>query len=138
MSDLKTKKNAASVKAYLDGIIDDQRRKDCIKINKLMEKATGEKGAMWGKSIVGFGTYHYKYASGREGDWMLTGFSSRKQALTLYIMSGFNEYETLLKDLGKFKTGVSCLYIKSLNDINIDILEELIRRSVVHMKETNK
>lgn len=137
MSDLKTKKTAASVKAYLDGIIDEQRRKDCIKVNKLMEKATGEKGAMWGKSIVGYGTYHYKYASGREGDWMLTGFSSRKQALTLYIMSGFNEYESLLDKLGKFKTGVSCLYIKSLQDIDMDTLEELIRKSVTHMRETN-
>ncbi len=89
---------------------------------------------MWGTSIVGFGTYHYKYASGREGDWMLTGFSPRKQALTLYIMAGFEKYQELMDQLGTFKTGKSCLYVKRLSDINLDVLEELVRESVRYMK----
>ena len=93
---------------------------------------------MWGTSIVGFGEYHYKYASGREGDWFLTGFSPRKQNLTLYIMSGFDQYNELLKKLGKFSTGKSCLYIKKLENIDKKILKELIIKSVQHMSQLNK
>jgi hypothetical protein len=92
---------------------------------------------MWGDSIVGFGEYHYKYASGREGDWFLTGFSPRKQNLTLYIMSGFSEYEAFLNKLGKFKTGKSCLYVNKIEDIDLSTLKELIQRSVQHVVETN-
>jgi hypothetical protein len=88
---------------------------------------------MWGDSIVGFGSYHYKYKSGREGDWFLTGFSPRKQSLTLYIMSGFDEYDALLSQLGKFTTGKSCLYIKDLEDVDPGILRELVRQSAEHV-----
>ncbi len=93
---------------------------------------------MWGSSIVGFGNYHYKYESGREGDWFLTGFSPRKQNLTLYIMPGFAQYDELMKKLGKHKTGKSCLYIKSLEDINLPTLKQLIQQSVKHMTKTKK
>ena len=92
---------------------------------------------MWGDSIVGFGNYHYKYKSGREGDWFLTGFSPRKQNLTLYIMAGFSGYDNLLKDLGKYKTGKSCLYINKLEDVNLDVLRELVKQSAEHVAETN-
>ena len=115
---------------FLNSIEDAQRRKDSKAIAKMMKELTGEPPRMWGSSIVGFGTYHYKYATGREGDWPLTGFSPRKQALTLYIKSGFSEYKPLLKKLGKFKTGKACLYIKKLDDVDPKVLRELIKRSV--------
>lgn len=99
-----------------------------------MSRATGEKPMMWGTTIVGFGTYHYKYDSGREGDWMLTGFSPRKQALTLYIMSGFDKYQELMDQLGTYKTGKSCLYVKRLSDINLNVLVELVQESVRYMR----
>ena len=130
MAELKTKKTSASVSAFLNGIKDEQARKDCKKIAKMMKDATGKSSKMWGSSLVGFGSYHYKYASGREGDWFLTGFSPRKQNLTLYIMDGFKSYGTLMKKLGKHKTGKSCLYVKSLDDVDTDVLRELIERSV--------
>ena len=134
MNDLKTQKNKASVKDFVKGIVDKQRREDCITVLKLMKEITREEPAMWGASIVGFGSYHYKYASGREGDWFLTGFSPRKQNLTLYVMSGFDDYPSLMDKLGKYKTGKSCLYIKNLEDIRIPILKKLIRESTRHMK----
>ena len=90
---------------------------------------------MWGDSIIGFGKYHYKYASGREGDWMRIGFSPRKQNLTLYIMDGFEKYSELLESLGKYKTGKSCLYIKKMQDIDINILKELVKESLIHMEK---
>ena len=93
---------------------------------------------MWGTAIIGFGTYHYVYASGREGDWMQVGFSPRKSALTLYIMSGFSAYDDLMKDLGKYKTGKSCLYIKKLSDIDIKVLKKLVRESVKYIKKKHK
>jgi hypothetical protein len=93
---------------------------------------------MWGTSIVGFGSYHYKGASGREGDWMLTGFSPRKQNLTLYIMPGFEDYDSLMKNLGKHTTGKSCLYIKKLEDVDTKVLKELVTKSVKKMKQMNK
>lgn len=130
MAELKTKKTQASVKAFVDGIQDEQQRKDSRALVTMIRKITGEKPKMWGTSIVGFGTYHYEYASGREGDWMLTGFSPRKGTLTLYIMSGFREYATLLRKLGKHKTGKACLYIKRLDDVDLPTLKEMIRRSV--------
>lgn len=99
-----------------------------------MRSATRSKPTMWGSSIVGFGSYHYKGASGREGDWFLTGFSPRKQNLTMYIMTGFKEHANLMKKLGKHKTGSSCLYVKSLDDVNNKVLETIIRRSVKKMK----
>ena len=101
----------------------------------MMADITGEKPVMWGPSVVGFGSYHYKYASGREGDWMITGFSPRKQALTLYIMPGFDRYDDLMVKLGKYKTGKSCLYINKLEDVDKNILHELIAHSVKYMNK---
>ena len=133
---MKTKKNALSVSKFLNAIADDQRRKDCKAVTKLMRDITGEEPKMWGAAMVGFGSYHYKYASGREGEYFVTGFSPRKQALTLYIMAGFSSYGSLMKKLGKHKTGKSCLYIKKLDDIDMRVLKQLITRSVRHMRDT--
>ncbi len=133
MSEPKTKPNEKDVEEFLNGVEDERKRKDSFAILELMQQVTGEQPMMWGDSIIGFGSYRYKYASGREGDWMLTGFSPRKQSLTLYIMSGFSEYEALLEKLGKYKTGKSCLYIKKLADVDQEVLRELVRQSVEHM-----
>ncbi len=130
MAELKTKLNDASVEEFLNKIEDEKRRKDCFTVLKLMQKITKAKPKMWGTGIVGFGDYRYKYASGREGDWFLTGFSPRKQNLTLYIISGFSKYDELMSKLGKHKTGKSCLYINRLEDINQEVLKELIEKSV--------
>ena len=136
MAELKTKKNEASVDAFIGSISDENKKAACKTIRNMMVEITGEKGSMWGSGIVGYGKYHYKYASGREGDWMLTGFSPRKQALTIYIMTGFKKYRDLLKDLGKFKTGSSCLYIMNLEDVDIKVLRSLIEKSVEYLKLT--
>lgn len=138
MAELKTKKTKQSVKQFLDGIADKKRRQDCIAISKLMSDVTGDKPKMWGSEIVGFGNYHYKYKSGREGDWFVTGFSPRKQNLTLYIMSGFEQHGKLMQKLGKFKTGKSCLYISKIEDIDMMVLKDLVRKSVAHMAIVNK
>ncbi|RME64427.1 MAG: DUF1801 domain-containing protein [Caldilineae bacterium] len=138
MSELKTKPTGADVAAYLNRVADERKRADCFHVLELMQEITGEKPEMWGDSIVGFGRYRYRYASGRQAEWMLTGFAPRKQALTLYIMSGFDAYDDLLNRLGKFKTGKSCLYIKRLADVDLDVLRELIRQSVAHMRATNE
>ena len=137
MAELKTQKNDASVEAFLNSIEDEKKRQDSFAIMELMKEVTGAEPTMWGASIIGFGSYHYKYASGREGDWMVTGFSPRKQNLTLYIMSGFEQYDELLSKLGKHTTGKSCLYIKKLDNIHMDVLRELVKHSVEHMGETN-
>lgn len=137
MADLKTKRNKGDVEAFLNGVTDERKRRDSFKILDLMKDVTESEPEMWGDSIVGFGSYHYKYASGREGDWFLAGFSPRKQDLTLYIMSGFEGYEQLLGKLGKHKTGKSCLYIKKLEDIDLGVLRELVSRSVGHLEQTN-
>jgi hypothetical protein len=137
MAEPKTKPTKASVKAFLDGVSDEARRKDCLTVMKIMKRATKAEPKMWGTSIVGFGSYHYKYASGREGDWPLTGFSPRKQAMTLYIMPGFKRYEPLMQKLGKYKTGKSCLYVKKLADVDLDVLEELIQQSVKHIAQAH-
>ena len=109
-AELKTKPTKADVEKFLNSIKDEKKREDSIKILKLMKQITKEEPKMWGSSIVGYGQYHYKYASGREGDWALTGFSPRKQNLVVYIMPGFEQFPTLMKRLGKFKTGKSCVY----------------------------
>ena len=137
MAELKTKANKASVDKFLKGIQDEQKRENFFKIVDIMKKAAKAEPQMWGTSIVGFGSYHYKYASGREGDWFLVGFSPRKQNLTLYIMSSFDEYNSLLKKLGKHATGKSCLYIKRLEDVDMKVLKELVTRSVKHMQKTH-
>ena len=133
MADLKTAPNEASVGDFIDSIEDNQRRADCKELMKLMREITGKRARMWGSSIVGFGTYHYKYATGREGDWFVVGFAPRKQALTLYIMAGFSRFDELLEKLGKFKTGKSCLYVKRLDDVDRDVLREMIAASVEHV-----
>ena len=136
MAEVKTQKTAASVKDFLSAVENEQQQKDCRELSKLMQGITGKPPRMWGTSIVGFGSYHYVYASGREGDWPLCGFSPRKQALSLYIMSGFSEYEPLMTRLGKHKTGKSCLYIKKLDDIDRAVLTEIITRSVEYMRRS--
>lgn len=137
MAELKTQKNDGSVSEFLDSVADEKKRQDCYEILEIMEEATAAEAKMWGSSIVGFGSYHYKYASGREGDSFLTGFAPRKKSLTLYIMSGFTEYDMLLGELGKYSTGKSCLYIKSLDDVNRKTLSELVQQSARHMAESN-
>src|SRR2546423_275573 len=137
MADLKTKPTDQNVESFLNSISDDQKREDCFTLLELMKQVTQLEPQMWGSSIVGFGSYHYKYASGREGDAILTGFSPRKQNLTLYIMAGFDQYDELLKKLGKHSVGKSCLYIKRLADVDLPILEELVRQSVTHMRNAN-
>lgn len=137
MAELKTKPNDQSVEVFLNSVSDEKKRQDSFTILKLMQEATGEEPQMWGDSIVGFGRYHYRYASGREGEWFLTGFSPRVQNLTLYIMSGFDQYEVLLDQLGKYKTGKSCLYINKIEDVDLETLRELVEQSVEHMAKTN-
>jgi len=137
MAELKTKRNDASVETFLEMVEDKHKREDSQVILKLMQEVTGDEPTMWGDSIVGFGSYDYKYASGREGTWFQTGFSPRKQNLTLYIMSGFDRYDELLGKLGKYKTGKSCLYIKKLEDVDLDVLEELVKESVKVMTPSN-
>jgi len=139
MAELKTKQTDASVKDFLNQIPDKERRDDCFAIAKMMEEATGAKPKMWGASIVGFGSYRYKYASGREGDWMMTGFSPRKNDLTVYLMMGFEKHRELLEQLGKHKTSKgSCLYIKRLDDVHLPTLKKLIKESVKQLRDHQK
>jgi Domain of unknown function (DU1801) len=135
MAELKTKQTDESVEKFLNRIPDAERREDCFAIAKLMEEITGYEPRMWGPSIVGFGSFHYKYASGREGDWMMTGFSPRKKDLTLYLMMGFEKHQDLMKQLGKHSASKSCLYIKRLSDIHQPTLKKLIKASVKQLKE---
>lgn len=132
MTELKTKPTKKSVNKFLLSV-DEKRRDDCQIVLKLMQKITGKNPKMWGDSMVGFGDYHYKYKTGREGDWFVTGFSPRKQNLTIYIMPGFSNYSSLLDKLGKHKHSVSCLYVKKLADIDLKVLEKLIAKSVADM-----
>jgi len=134
MAELKTKKTDESVVAFLDKVESVKKRLDCYTILNLMKSVTGHEPKMWGESIIGFGSYHYKYESGHEGDMPLAGFAPRKNNLTIYIMPGFERYTDLMSKLGKFKTGKSCLYIKSMNDIDPLILRELVKESVQWMK----
>jgi hypothetical protein len=133
MAELKTQPTDRDVIAFLNGIPDEKKRRDSFTIMDLMQQVTQSKPVMWGDAIIGFGSYHYCYESGREGDWFLTGFSPRKQNLTLYIMSGFDQYDALLARLGKHTTGKSCLYIKRLEDVDRSTLEELVRLSVENL-----
>ena len=131
---MKTVPTTASVTAYL-GELDDAKRRDAEIVAAMMEEVTGAPAVMWGSSIVGFGQYHYRYASGREGDFFLTGFAPRKRALTLYIMAGFSAYDALLEKLGKFTVGKSCLYVKRLADVDLDVLRELVDQSAAAIRE---
>ena len=128
-ADIKTKVNDASVTAFLNKIDDEQKRKDSFEIVKIMKQVTKEKPKMWGPSIVGFGSYHYKYESGREGDSPLIAFSPRKQNITLYVLLGADHENQLLKKLGKHTTSKWCLYIKKLRDVDMDVLKDLIAKS---------
>lgn len=136
MAELKTKKTNASVLSFVKSIKDDQVRADCRTLISLMQAVTGQKPRLWGTGLVGFGSYHYVYASGREGDWPVTAFAPRKQNLTVYIMPGFAEYQDLLARLGPHKTAVSCLYIKRLSDVHLPTLKKIVAASVKHMKKT--
>jgi len=133
--ELKTQVNDASVTKFLEGVADEQKRNDSLEILKMMKQITNEEPKMWGSAIVGFGSYHYKGKSGREGEWMLTGFSPRKQNLSLYLMGGFDEHAGLLNRLGKFTTGAGCLYIKKLEDVDRQVLAELVQASVNRLKQ---
>ncbi len=135
MAQNKTVKSDNSVEKFIESLDDEERKKDCFQVLSMMKELTNEEPKMWVGGIVGFGDYHYTYDSGREGDFFRTGFSPRKQALTLYIMSGFEEYEELLAKLGKHKTCKSCLYIKKLDDIDPEILKEMILLSWAWMLE---
>jgi hypothetical protein len=134
MAELKTKKNKASVEKFLNSVKDEKKREDSFKILKLMKQITKAEPEMWGTSIIGFGSYHYKYASGREGDWFLTGFSPRKQSLTLYLITYLEKNKEILKKLGKYKTGKGCLYINKLEDVDLKVLKELITTSIKKLK----
>jgi hypothetical protein len=134
MAELKTQVTNASVDKFIKGLKDERVQADCRTIVRMMQKATGAEPKMWGAGIVGFGSYHYKYSSGRQGDWFAAGFSPRKQNLTLYIMHGFDEYPALLKKLGKYTTGKSCLYIKKLADVDLKVLEQIVTKSVKALK----
>jgi hypothetical protein len=130
----KTKPTAASVSTFIAKVDDHQRRAECKTLSEMMQRVSGERPRMWGSSIIGFGTYHYKYASGREGDWMRTGFSPRRAAMTVYCMPGFKKMGKHLAKLGPHKHSVSCLYIRRLEDIDLVVLEKLIADSLVEME----
>ena len=138
MAELKTKKTEASVEDFLNKIKDQETRRDCFEIAKIMKQTTRSEPKMWGSSIVGFGSRRLKYASGRELDWMLTEFSPRKANITLYILSGFENQDTLLKKLGKYSTGKGCLYIKKLKDVDTKVLKQLVSESVQAMRKSDQ
>lgn len=129
----KTERNDADVAAFLAAVTDPKRRADAEAACKLMAEATGAEPVMWGSAIIGFGTYHYRYASGREGDWPAVGMSPRKQALTLYVSTGFEGHDDLMSRLGPHRTGKSCLYLKRLSDVDQDVLRELVERGFKHI-----
>ena len=133
MAELKTRANDASVDAFLDGVDNRDRREDARRVIEIMQRTTQKPPRMWGDRIIGFGSYHYRYASGREGDWPRIGLSPGKRHLALYIMPGFDNCQALLGKLGKYRTGRSCLYVNRLRDIDIGVLEEIIRHSVAEM-----
>lgn len=136
MAELKTQRNDASVDAYISAIEDESRREDCRQLAQMMQRITGEEPHLWGTDIVGFGTYRYAYASGRQGDWFVIGFASRKRDLTLYLAQGFGSYDELLGKLGKHRTGKSCLYVKHLADLDMAVLEQLLTESVAFTRNS--
>jgi hypothetical protein len=138
MAENKTTPNDQNVEHYLNAVADEQRRNDSFAILELMREVTGLEAEMWGSSIVGFGSYHYRYESGREGDMILAGFSPRKQNLVIYNMGSFGQDDELLRKLGKYTLGKGCLYIKRLDDIDLPILKSLIEESFRRIKEKAK
>lgn len=135
MAELKTKPTKQSVTAFLAKVADATKREDAKTLIAMMKDATKQEPVMWGTSIIGFGTYRYKYANGREGDWPIVGLSPRKQNMTVYIMAGFEGFDELLAKLGKHSTGLSCLYIKRLADIDVPTLKKIVVKSVAKMKK---
>jgi hypothetical protein len=138
MAEAKTKPTNESVKDFLNRIPEAERREDCFAVAKIMDEKTGEKPKMWGPSIVGFGSYHYKYASGHVGDWPVAAFSPRKKDLTIYLMMGFLKHDEMMKKLGKHSVVKSCLYIKRLSDIHVPTLKKLIKTSVKELEAYTK
>jgi len=138
MAELKTKKYNNSIEEFLSNIEKVQKRKDSFKIFEMMKEVTGEEPKMWGDSIIGFGDFHYKYKTGREGDWFKIGFSPRKQNIVLYTMNYFKDLDEILSRIGKFKKGKSCFYINKLSDVNPDVLKEFIKQSYDKMSEKDK
>jgi len=138
MAELKTKLNDASVDQFIRSIQDERTRADCFQIVEIMKKVTKAEPKMWGTSIVGFGNYHHKYESGREGDWFITGFSPRKQNLTFYVMGGFQGHPELMEKLGKHTTGKGCLYIKKLADVDTKVLKALVTKTVKQAQDHNR
>ena len=134
MAEQKTLPTKVSVEKFLNSVTDKTKRDDSFKLLEMMKKVTKQDAKMWGPSIIGFGSYHYKYASGHEGDSALTGFSPRKAAISIYVMCGLKKSPALMKKLGKYKTGVACLYVKKLDDIDMKVLKELISESVKYIK----
>ena len=135
MADIKTKPTEVKVEDFLNAVEPEWKRDDAFVVLELMEKITGEKAVMWGPSIVGFGKYHYKYESGREGDMPIAAFSPRKSALVVYLLRGFEGEKNLLENLGKYKISKACLYINKLSDVNLTVLEQLIRDSIESVKK---
>lgn len=135
MAKNKTTQTESSVADFLKAIDDKEKRADAKRVAAMMRKATGKRAKLWGSSIVGFGTYHYKYVSGHEGDSALVSFSPRKKNLVIYIMPGFNEFPALMEKLGKYKTGKSCLYLNKLDDVDEHVLQKLIEQSVKVMRK---
>jgi hypothetical protein len=132
----KTKAHDGDVLAYLAQVEPVRRREDAHVVLDMMQEITGEPPKMWGPTMIGFGEYRFKYESGREGDWFLSGFAPRKANLVLYIMGGFQGHEDLMAKLGKHKTGKSCLYVNKLEDIDLKVLRQLIQKSAAHVKRT--
>lgn len=135
MAENKTKPTSLKAEDFISQVENPQKRSDSLKVMEMMKEITGKEPVMWGSSLIGFDQYHYKYDSGREGDSLMVGFSPRKQALTIYIMPGFERFDDLMQKLGKYKTGKACLYIKKLEDIDLSILRELISESVKYMRK---
>ena len=135
MAENKTRPTKVRVSDFLNAVENPQRRSDAKNVAAMMRRVTGKQATMWGPAIVGYGKYHYKYDSGREGDFMMVGFSPRKQNLAVYIMPGFENFPDLMKKLGKYKTGKSCLYINKLDDVDEKVLEKLVSESLKLMKK---
>ena len=135
MTELKTQPSDSSVVDFIMSVEHERRREDALTLLNVFSRVTAQPPVLWGDSMIGFGEYHYKYTSGREGDWFLTGFSPRKQNISLYIMAGFDRYEELMSQLGKYKTGKSCLYINKLADIDVEVLDKLIKLSATYVEE---
>ena len=137
MADLKTKPTTTSIDVLVQGVADEGRRQDCLTLVAMMKRITGAEPTVWSSGIVGFGNYHYKYASGREGDWFEIGFAPRKANLAVYVMPGLDRFGEALAKLGTYKTGKGCLYIKRLADIDPDALEELLSSAVSLLRQTS-